>query len=282
MRREGYQYQKQLPSDHIKNLGRYLLIASSLIPRNPILGHFRIRHPDFQPGNIIVSKSLDSNLQVISLIDWQHTSILPLFLLSNIPQWLQNYDDPISQEMTRPSLPENLDDLDETQRSREKELHRRRLIHYHYVKNTEEYNKLHYTALTDPVGMLRRRLFCYASDPWEGETLALKVALIQAMKSWSTLTREGLPYPIEFDPEDVRETMKLDAGQREADEFLEAYQNIVGSGPEGWVPPERYEESMTLSKKLKEAGLAAAESEEERAEILAHWPLDDIDEEEYM
>ena len=79
--------------------------------------------------------------------------------------------------MTRPSLPENLDDLDETQQSGANELLRRRLVHYHYVKNTKEYNKLHYAALTDPMAVLRHRLFSHASDPWEGETLALKVAL---------------------------------------------------------------------------------------------------------
>ena len=162
MGREGYQYQKQLPLGHIENLDRYLLIASSLIPRDPAIGHFRIRHPDPQPGNIVVSSS---NLQIISLIDWQHTSILPLFLLAGILQRLQNYNDPISQSMTRPSLPANLHDLDETQQSREMEIYRRRLIHYYYVKGKEEYNIRHYAALTDPVGMLRRRLFCYASDP---------------------------------------------------------------------------------------------------------------------
>ena len=32
-RREGYQYQEQSPSAHIENLNRYLLIASSLVPR---------------------------------------------------------------------------------------------------------------------------------------------------------------------------------------------------------------------------------------------------------
>ena len=61
-RREVYQYQEQSPSDHVENLNRYLLIASSLVPRNPALGHFRIRHPDLQPSNIIVSRSLDSNI----------------------------------------------------------------------------------------------------------------------------------------------------------------------------------------------------------------------------
>lgn len=183
VRREAYKYQEQPPSDHIENLDHYLLIASSLIPRNPALDHFCIRHPDLQPSNVIVSRSPDSNLHVVGLIDWQHTSILPLFLLTGIPQQLQNYDDIGSQSMTRPSLPEKSDALDETQQSGEMELYRRRLVHYHYVKNTAEYNELHYAALTDPMGMLRRRLFCHASDPWEGETLALKVALIQATEN---------------------------------------------------------------------------------------------------
>jgi len=99
--------------------------------------------------------------------------------------------------------------LDETQQSGEMELYRRRLVHYHYVQNTEKYNELHYAALADPMGTLRRRLFCHASDPWEGETLALKVALIQATKNWKTLTGGCPPCPIVFDPDDVCETMKL-------------------------------------------------------------------------
>ena len=252
MRRGGYRYEEQSPSDHFENLGRYLLIASSLVPRDPALSRFCIRHPDLQQSNIIVSRSPDSNWQVVSLIDWQHASILPLFLHAFIPERLQNYDDPISLSMTPFSLPENLDDLDEAEQNQAKEIYHRRLVHYHYVKNTGECNELHYEALTDPVGMLRRRLFHYAGDPWEGETLALKVALIEATKNWET------PCPIVFDAEDIRETMKLDAVQREADESLEACQNMIGFGPEGWVSTERYEEAMTCIKRLKGDALAAA------------------------
>jgi hypothetical protein len=281
MRREHYQYQEQQPSDHIENLNRYLLIASSIIPRNRILGFFCIRHPDPQPSNIIVSRSANSNLHIVGLIDWQHTSILPLFLHAGIPQRLQNYDDPISQSMVRPSLPENLNDLDEAEQSREKEFYRRRLVHYHYVKNTEEYNIFHSVALGDPMDGLRRRLFFHASDPWEGETLELKVALIAATENWDTLTGGGLPCPIAFDAEDVRKTKKLDKEQRGVDETLEACQNMIPFAPDGWVPVEDYEEAVRCCKQLKTDALAAAESEEERAQIAAHWPFDDMDEEEY-
>jgi len=280
MRREGYRYQEQSPLDHIENLDRYLSIASSLVPRDPALGHFRIRHPNLQQNNIIVSRSPDSIWQIDGLIDWQQASVLPLFLLASVPESLQNYGDTISESMTRPSLPENLDDLDETEQSRAKELYCRRLVHYHYVKKTEECNKLHHAALTEPLESLRRRLFCHASDPWEGETLALKVALIEAVENWETLTGGGAPCPVAFDAEDVRETMELDEEQREADEIMEGCRNVVGFGPEGWVPTERYEEAMACSKQMKEEALAAATSVE-RAEIAAHWPLDDMDEENY-
>ena len=43
--------------------------------------------------------------------------------------------------------------------------------------------------------MLRRRLFDHSNAPWEGETLALKVALIEAMEKWETLAGGGLPWP---------------------------------------------------------------------------------------
>ena len=282
MRREVYKYEAQPPSDHIENLRRYLRIAPSLVPKNPVLSRFCIRHPDLQPSNIIVSRSSDSNLQVVGLIDWQHAPILPLFLLANIPDRIQNCDDPVSLSVTQPSPPDNLSDLDDTEQHNVKQLYRRRLVHYHYVKNTEEYNALHYTALTDHMGLLRRRLFTHAGDPWEGETLTLKVDLIEAAENWQALTGGGAPCPVVFDAKDVRETMELDKVLRRADGFQELLARIIGFGAEGWVLAERYEEAMARSKQMKEDALAAAETDEERAEIMTHWPLDDMDEEKYM
>jgi hypothetical protein len=61
------------------------------------MNRFCIRHPDLQPSNIMVKKSVDSGKwEIISLIDWQHTCILPLFLHAGIPQRLQNHNDPVS------------------------------------------------------------------------------------------------------------------------------------------------------------------------------------------
>ena len=135
--------------------------------------------------------------------------------------------------MMRPALPANFDALDEPAQNRAKALYRRRLVHYHYVRNTEDCNALHYATLTDPAGVLRRRLFCHASDPWEGETLELKAALIEATENWETLSGGGAPCPAVFDPEDVRATKALEEVQTGANESMEMCQNMVGFGPEG-------------------------------------------------
>ncbi len=278
-RREAYQYQEQSPSDHIENLNRFLLISSSLIPKDPAFCQFRIRHPDLQHSNIIVSRS---NCQVVGLLDWQHASILPLFLSAGIPDRLQNYNDPTSHYMMPPSLPENFEDLNEIEQNRARELYYDRLTHYHYVKHTEECNEVHYRAFTEPLPLLRRRLFHHASAVWEGETLELKVALIEATRGWETLTGGGAPCPLVFDAEDVRETMRLNEVQTQADETMDGLRIGLGFALDGWVSRERYEEVMKHSEMVKEQVLAAAELEGEAAEIALHWPLDDMDEERYM
>ena len=67
--------------------------------------------------------------------------------------------------MMPPSLPENFDELEETERTAAEEVYHRRLVHYHYITNTKEYNKPHYDALTDPMWVLRSRLFNHAGNP---------------------------------------------------------------------------------------------------------------------
>lgn len=43
-----------------------------------------------------------------------------------------------------------------------------------------------------------------------------------------------------------------------------------------------YERAMARSRKLKEGISAGTSLVEERAEVEAHWPFDDMDEEKYM
>jgi hypothetical protein len=281
-RREFYEYKKQSPSEHIKNLERYLLIASALVPKNPTVHHFRIRHPDLQPSNIVVSTpSNSSQMKIIGLLDWQHASILPAFLLGGIPGRLQNYDDPVSQALIPPSLPANMDELDQSEQSHAMEVYHSRLVHFHYLKNTEEYNKLHYDIFSDPVSMFICRLFDRAGAPWEGETHELKATLIEATERWERLTGVGVPCPVTFEPEDVRETKELSAKLQSADETLEGCQAMIGFGSETWVSNEHLETAMGMAELLKLKVLERV-PKEVRAKTEENWFLDDMDEKDYM
>ena len=98
--REVYGYEEQLPLDHIKNLELYHRMTPSLVPGKASLHVFCMRHPDFQPSNVIVSTSPGSGCwRIIGLLDWQHTMVLPHFLLASIPGRLQNYGNLGSQTL---------------------------------------------------------------------------------------------------------------------------------------------------------------------------------------
>lgn len=286
LRREIYDYHKQPPSGHLENLGKYLQIAPYLAPAsNSSLTRPTLRHPDLQPNNIFVSKDLD----ITGLIDWQHCTILPLFLQCGIPSSLQNYGDSVSESLTLPELPPHFDDLSDREQFEQVLLLRRRQLHYFYVATTEEINPIHYGALSDKFSALKRKLADRASDPWEGDNVTLRADLIQLTQVWDEIQEANsessddakIPCPITFSEDEERECLRLHTAQSEADEQLQACRDIVGIGPEGWVPTEQYEETKQRAEKLKADALEAAESEEERQQLRDHWIFDDFDEEEY-
>jgi hypothetical protein len=47
------------------------------------------------------------------MIDWQHYTILPLFLHWGIPNSFQNYGDSVSESLQTPKLPRKFDDMEE-------------------------------------------------------------------------------------------------------------------------------------------------------------------------
>ena len=76
-----------------------------------------------------------------------------------------------------------------------------------------------------------------------------------------------------FGAEDVRRTVKVDGERRDTGRqgyAMEAPQNFIGHGLEGWALTQHYEEAGWLRPR------------EERAEFVEHWYWHDMDEEKYM
>ncbi|PPJ52072.1 hypothetical protein CBER1_10035 [Cercospora berteroae] len=96
--REMFGYENVDPAHHAASLGKFLKVAAYIVPKDHWLQQPVIRHPDLTPNNIFV----DDDLNITSIIDWQHATVLPLFLHAGIPGSLQNYGDPDSEELRKP------------------------------------------------------------------------------------------------------------------------------------------------------------------------------------
>jgi len=291
-RRHCYNNEKQEPSDHANNLRRYLLLAPSLVPDDDSLTAFCVRHPDLNFENIKVSTDSNGSLQIRSMLDWQHAVVLPLFLHAGMPYDIQNEEDEVSsRRMTEPKLPDDFDALSQDEQIWEKKLLRRRLIHYHYVLSTAAYNRAHHRGLVYPFGDFCRRIFNYATTPWEGETIKLQLALIEMVVGWERFAKDGsTPCPVVFTPDEIDAAVKLGKELETADENERMLRKYVGYGPETWVPPAEYERAMASGQEMKRKMLEVYSedgvmTDEKRALVVACWPLEDMDEvefEEYM
>ena len=283
VRREHYNYEKQPPSDHAKNLRRYLCLAPSLVPDNDSLNAFCIRHPDLTDSNLIVSID-SSGLQILSMLDWQHAAVLPLFLHAGMPDVIQNEEDEVSRSMAKPKLPDDFDALSEEEQGWEMELLRRRLVHYYYNLSTATYNRVHHMGLVYWLGAFCRRIFNHATAVWEGETIELLTALIEMEFAWAIFAKNGTPCPVVFTEGEIAAAEKLYQVLVNADKSERMLRDQVGYGGETWVPIAHYEKAKELGQKIKQMTLEVAAEDEETKEgtyaaIEAHWPLDDMDEE---
>ncbi|KAI7235369.1 hypothetical protein KC330_g4312 [Hortaea werneckii] len=113
-----FNYAKVDPEEDINSLEKFLKVALHAVPAEEWLHKPVIRHPDLSPNNIFV----DDDCNITSILDWQHTTVLPLYLHAGIPSSLQNYGDPDSEELKKPEYPSNLDELDEDDRLKDIEL----------------------------------------------------------------------------------------------------------------------------------------------------------------
>lgn len=285
LRRDCYDNKKQEPSDHAKNLDRYLLLAPSLVPDNDSLTTFCLRHPDPNINNFKVSRD-SSGLRIRSLLDWQHAAVLPLFLHAGMPYDIQNEEDEVSRRMIKPNLPDNFDNLSQEEQEWEKELLRRRLVHYHYILSTATYNRAHHKALSYPFGSFCRRIFNHSAAPWEGETIKLLQALIEMVLDWERFAKDGsMPCPVVFTQDEMDAAFKLCQALESADENERNLRNYVGYGPETWVSVDNYEKAMASGEEIKQKMLEEYSgdvkmTEERRSYIAKCWPLDNMDEEE--
>lgn len=255
-------------------------MAQYLIPHESELHRPVLRHPDLQPNNIFCT----DDLEVIGLIDWQHSSVLPQFLAAGIPNYFANYHDEESLRFVPPKLPENFSDLDHEEQLEAAEIYRRRHLHFFYVGFTQRFNPSHFQALSRQTDLLTRKAFVHASQPWEGNNIPLRSDLIHITKVWPKLLAENQhetkDVSIHFTQTDIDRTLNRLRQQEETDTQMENIRNLIDVSVDGWTSVSEFEDAVNRAELIKEQALENLDTDEEREMTLRHWPFDDFDEEE--
>lgn len=275
--RELYGGQKVDPQVQIDNLSNYLKVTPHIVPEREELNRPTIRHPDLSPNNLLISASGE----ITGLIDWQHSTILPDFLQAKIPKYFQNYGDEYSENFVSPKLPENFDTLSEKEKEWQKEIYRRRQLHYFYLGFTNHNNLPHFRAMGTYDLVVRNRLYDTAARPWEGDHISLKAELVRASTYWPKIATSAMrtsEYPIKYSEAEVKECLEIDSEQKTADAQMQRVRDFIGINIDGWVSNECYDEAREKERLVKEQMVEDAETEEEKKELIELWPFQDHDE----
>lgn len=274
------------PDSHISDLSDYLTLVPHLdFKAGASLHRPVMRHPDLQQNNILMS---DTN-EIVGLIDWQHSTVLPMGLAAGMPKHFQNYGDPDSESLREPQLdlPSNYDSLLPSEQASIRETTRKRLVLFLYAAITQRLNKEHYDAIFDHSTILRQRLLQSAGMPWEGDLATLRAEMIRTIQNWPELaaadslageSKTCSEPPIEYSDKIVQETLDLDAQQKEADVAMEEMRDILGVDIFGWVPNDNYGAAKEMAGVMKAKMLEMAETPRVLSEVEDHFPFDDFDE----
>jgi hypothetical protein len=271
--RAFYDNREVSPDVQMQVLRDYLNLVPLLVPKQARLSRPTIRHPDLSPSNIFVSDAGE----ITGLIDWQHTSVLPLFLQAKIPKHFQNWGDEESENFRAPQLPENFDDMEESEQICALETYRKRQMHYFYVGYTDRHNKSHFEAMSKPHLVMVNKLYDIAARPWEGDNTSLQAEIIKLSRCWhdTTLPHERGILPINYTEEEITQCLAIDEKQQEADAQMQTLRDCFTTNIDGWVSSELYEQAKARAEDVRQQMIDAADTDEERQEIKENWPFQD-------
>lgn len=168
--------------DHVSTLDTTTKLLPSLMKYAPLQERSTptLWHTDLHMGNIFVSQ--EDHTRIVGLIDWQSTSISPLFLQARWPVFLMPPEG-YCEGAELPKLPANFEELD----ANEKEIalfeKDRATCAKAYEVATYLNNHDAYTARWDIPEQLRE-LFSRIGDTWDDGIIPLRTSLIQIYESW--------------------------------------------------------------------------------------------------
>lgn len=228
-------------------------------------------HPDLNKRNIFVSP--DDPTKITAILDWQSTSIEPVFVYANETPDLVTAPPEISSipEMD-PSLAAAIDEPDARERLEKDCWICRQTFEVGILGSVP---KLHAARITDET-LLRPFRYCHSS--WIDSATALRQELVELSQRWSEL---GLPGCCPYQPteEEVAEHNKRYEDFETVQKLKLVLMRALDSNSDGWVPAESWEASKAAHRSVFEEWMETVrhsddpEMNEERGRKL--WPWDE-------
>ncbi|KAJ5952684.1 uncharacterized protein N7479_011097 [Penicillium vulpinum] len=256
--------------EHLITLGMAKEIMS-VVANNPKLlaqSQPTLWHTDLHMGNIFVAE--DDPANVTGFIDWQHTSISPLFLHVRWPVFLTPPED-YQEGQVLPQLPSSFEDMD----AEEKEIAL-------YNKEKATWTKAYEVAtfLNDrkawramQVPLLLKELFRHCGDTWDEGILPLRETLIELFRNQQDFGFAA-DLSLHLNDEQIAAHTKKFQAYQERHEIRNFVKQILDTDDDGWISPERdFTEVNSRNKMLFDYYVSKPDINKTPDEIRNLWPF---------
>ncbi len=220
-------------------------------------------------GNIFVSE--EDHSRITSLIDWQSTSISPLFVQARWPIFLSPPDG-YREGPELPKLPKNVGDLDADEGKIALFEHERANCAKAYEVATYLNNRDAYKArleLFDPL----REYFVRMGDTWDDGIVPLRTCLIELVEDWEQMGFQD-SCPIHFTSAEIASHEMRFSEYTEWHDIRKFALKYLGTEAEGWVPPGAdLAEKRLQNKALLELMIERLKTEKSEGEVRRMWPF---------
>ncbi|QRV83181.1 phosphotransferase enzyme family protein [Ceratobasidium sp. AG-Ba] len=228
------------PLAHQQLLEKFRMLCPGLLPPADLCMHV-LWHKDLHSKNILVSGSPKSS---ITLIDWQSTSVGPLFQQATSALFVQYHGDPRISLFDEARLPDDFDSLPWHDKIYLK--HQRRLALRH----------LYYLTHGEPLSLQAQRwsrivplsaAIDESSRTWDLGLGTLREHVLGLIGAWNA--ESPCPFAIGYGERERHEQEQ--ARMRAYQEHVKRLYKLLEAEGDGWVPNERYEDACIMNREQK-------------------------------
>ena len=261
----------------LKALAWYAKVCRYILPVDPLLSKACLWHDDLHAQNIIMDP--ENPTKVVGILDWQSTSIKPLYQRSSQPAFL-DYVGPLLAGVTRPQMPPNIQDMADSEQRQAKLLFYSQLLCCLYRTLLQKQIPVLYAALNFSNDVTQDVLSSIGTVLTEGEPLLL-ARMLELEDVWAdlpTVREQGVPFPLAVTDQERKQIWADCEGALRGMEEMKSIETSLGDlFPEkGFVYHEEYEDAKEGLRLAKKTVIDKyAKTEEERKIWHQNWPFDD-------